>query len=115
MELARDDERAGAFRGDEVNVVRPNHDDHIGVVSAFDGVGKFSQLGVDHAVGHGSWYEISLTDKVSDEGRGRHVVHHFQCIQLLQAALMKDSDSIGHGKRFVMIVCDEHGRCLCPP
>jgi len=42
MELARDDARAGAFLGDEVNVVRSNHDDQGGAVLALDRVGKLS-------------------------------------------------------------------------
>ena len=114
MELAREDARAGALRGDEMNVVGPNHDDHIGAVLALDRVGKLSQFGVNHAVGHGSRNEVRLTDKVGDEGRGRHVVHHFRRIALFQAALVEDGDSIGHGKGFVMIVRHEHCCCFCP-
>ena len=114
VELTREHARAGAFRGDEVNVVWPNHDDHIGAVRAFNCVGELSQFGVDHALGDGSRNEVCLTDKVGHEGRRRHVVHHFRRIELFQAALVEDGDSIGHGKRFVMIVCHEHGRRLRP-
>ena len=60
--------RAGAFRGDEVNVVWPNHDDHGGAILALDRVGKLSQFGVDHALGDGSRNEVRLTDKVGHEG-----------------------------------------------
>ena len=114
MELAREDARAGAFRGDEVNVVWPNHDDHSSAVLALDRVGKLSQFGMDHALGDGSRNEVRLTDKVGHEGCGRHVVHHFRRIELLQAAMIEDGDPIGHGKRFVMVMCHEHGRCLGP-
>ena len=114
MELAGDDARVGAFRGDEVNVVRPNHHDQVCAVCAVDGVGELSQFCVDHALGHGSRYEVRLTDKVGDKGRGRHVVHHLRRIALLQTALVEDGDSIGHGKGFVMIVGNKHGRGLRP-
>ncbi len=113
-ELARENTGAGAFRGDEVNVVRPNHNDHGGAVLALDRVGKLSQFGVDHALGDGSGNEVRLTDKVGYKGRGRHVVHHFRRIELLQAALVENGDSVGHGKGFVMIVRDKYGRRFCP-
>ena len=98
MELTREDACAGSFRGDEVNVVRPNHDDHGGAVFALDRVGELSQFGMDHALRHGSRNEIRLTDKVGYEGRGRHVIHHFRRIELLQAALVEYGNSVGMAK-----------------
>ena len=109
-ELARKNACAGVFRGDEVNVVRPNHDDHGGAILALDRVGKLSQFGMDHAPGNGPMNKVCLTDKVRHEGCGRHVVHHFRGIELLQAALVEDGDAIRHGKCFVMVVCHEYGR-----
>ena len=96
-----------------MNVVRSNHDDQGGAVLALDRVGKLSQFGVDHTLGHGSGNEVRLTDKVGHEGCGRHVVHHLRRIELFQAAMVEDRDPIGHGKGLVMIVRDEHGRRLC--
>src|SRR5437660_12252011 len=53
MELTRDDARAGAFLGDQVNVVLSKHDDQDCSVLVVDRYVKLSQFGVGPALPHG--------------------------------------------------------------
>src|SRR5262249_36498488 len=50
-ELAGEDSRRRALRGDEVNIIRANHDDDGRAVLAVERIREFAEFRVDHAVG----------------------------------------------------------------
>src|SRR5215831_1455662 len=87
-ELAGEDSRGRALRRDEVNIIRPNHDDDGCAVLTVERIGEFTEFRVDHAVGDLTRNKVRLPYKVSNKGSRRQVVNRLGRIKLLDGPLI---------------------------
>ena len=101
-----------AFGRDDMNVVGANHHDHAGSSREMLRVGEFPDLGGHQIIGHDPGDKICLSDEVGYKGSRGDVVNRFRGIELLQSPPVQDCDTVGHGKRFVVVMSDKDGRGL---
>src|SRR5215831_8519689 len=87
-ELAGEDSRRRALRGDEVNIIRANHDDDGRAVLAVERIREFPEFRVDHAVGDLSRNKVRLPYKVCNKGSRRQVVNRLGRVKLLDGPLI---------------------------
>src|SRR5262245_3494543 len=87
-ELAGEDSRGRALRGDEVNIIRANHDDDGRAILAVERIREYTEFSVDHAVGDLTRDKVRLSYKVCNKGSRRQVVYHLGRVKLLDGALI---------------------------
>ncbi len=69
---------------------------------------QHAQLDFDHMiVEYRAGEKHALSDKVRDEAVGRAVVQVVGSVPLVDATFMHDADLVGHGKGFMLVVCDQ--------
>ena len=96
------------FRFYDLNILRADHNVHRSVISKtfIHTRNLYTQDFHDFVLDHSSIKDIAVTDKVCNESVCRLIVDHFRCADLLDVALIHNDDRIGHGKCFLLIVCD---------
>src|SRR5215831_7900472 len=87
-ELAGEDSRGRALRGDEVNIIRANHNDDGRAVLTVERIREFTEFRVDHAVRDLTRNKVRLPYKVCNKWSRRQVENRFGGVKLLNGPLI---------------------------
>lgn len=87
-ELAGEDSRGRALRGDEVNIIRANHDDDGPALLTVERIREFTEFRVDHSVRDLTRNKVRLPYKVCNKGSCGQVVNRFGGVKLLDGPLI---------------------------
>jgi hypothetical protein len=107
-EVTADDRALSVGAGDEGDVIGPEHHLYLLADLTSLGVREHPQLCGDAFGRNTAWEEICGSHELGDEPGGGVVVDLLWSVELLQPALVQDTDAVGEGERLFLVVGDEN-------